>query len=75
MSSPTDKWYFDENDKVVAGVILYDGKLTVVGEVRYVPQKFGGMGLGRQEKKIRDLEFDAEGPLTLEDVFSNLVQE
>jgi hypothetical protein len=65
-----DKWFVDAEGKIVAGLIRHQGKLTPVGDYDYLPYPYG-KGLGRLEKKIRDLEVDAEGP-TLEDAFPNL---
>jgi hypothetical protein len=68
MSSPTDKWFYDDRGIVRAGLIVHLGERMPVGNTDYLPAPWG-KGLGRPEKKIRDVEVDAEGP-TLEEIFN-----
>jgi hypothetical protein len=67
-----DRWFVDSAGTIRAGIILHDNTPTPVGDPYFLPAPYG-QGHGRLEKKIRDIEIDAEGP-SLEDVFPNLAQ-
>jgi hypothetical protein len=62
MSNDADKWYVNRNGKIVAGLIMFQGKRTAVGDKKYLPAPWG-KGEGTLEKKLVDPEdSDNEAP-------------
>ena len=58
-----DKWFTDSEGVIRAGVIKHFGKRTLVGDVSFLPAKFGGQGLGVPERKRIDADAtDNEAP-------------
>jgi hypothetical protein len=73
MSNSTDKWFYDDRGIVRAGLIIHLGERTPVGNADYLPAPYG-KGLGRPEKKIRNIEDSDYKRPTLQDVFPDLAK-